>query len=100
MLTVSQINPITGAAVGGSGVQRAQSADKAAQLRRAAAKKSGSSSSNSDTFEPQITNAHELEPIGDEHHQNRGGNRNAPKKPAKPAPAPTQDGESNLDLKA
>jgi hypothetical protein len=99
---VSQIHPITGAVIGATpAAQQMQSADKAAQLRRLAARRAGKTAANRDTFEPQIETAHALDPIGDEHHQNRRQNRHPPRKSPAPSSDPTSDdGGSTLDVTA
>jgi hypothetical protein len=93
---MSQINPFIGSAIQATGVQRAQSAEKDRQLRRAADLQKNAGLSG-DRFEHAVESSEALQPVHDEQ-------QNDPKK-KRPQHKPQEqenldEPESHLDLTA
>ena len=93
---MTQINPFIGSAIQATGVQRAQSAEKDRQLRRAADLEKNAGLAG-DRFEHAVESSEALQPVHDEQ-------KNDPKKKRqqhKPEQQEASDGpEEHLDLTA
>ena len=93
---MSQINPFIGSAIQATGVQRAQSAEKDRQLRRAADLQKNAGLSG-DRFEHAVESSEALQPIHDEQ-KNDPKKKRPQHKPQKPKDP--DEPESHLDLTA
>jgi hypothetical protein len=93
---MSQINPFIGSAIQATGVQRAQSAEKDRQLRRAADLQKNAGLSG-DRFEHAVESSEALQPIHDEQ-KNDPKKKRPQHKPQKPEDP--DEPESHLDLTA